>query len=445
MKVAFYLDNSKHKGIKYLDPALGNPGVGGTEYIIWSTSYYLNELYEDIEVILLSPIIEDLYGNMNIVKCTDHCDAVRKAKKMGVDIFIFRDNVESIDIFNVINEEKLNSIMWSHNYQNLHVLNKASDCKYIKRNICVGKEQYDKLRDHRIFEKLDYIYNSIDLEIYKKFNSAGKNKKNIICYMAAIEPLKGFHNVAKIFSDIEKEIPDVELHVIGSAKLYDTNKKLGIYNLAEENYEKTFIHYLTDDKGNIKKNVKFWGVLNGNKKLEIMSNSKVGIANVPGYEETFCLVALEFESLGVPVIGGKGTGLLDTINDGETGILVKSNKDAINKIIKLLKNNDENVRMSNNGLKFIESKFNIDSFCKEWRRVLYEVFNDENVKPKIKTNNYWHDLKWLREINRIINKYIPFKNKFSIIEYRHIIANKIKELSRIVKKLKRSIRRSEFS
>lgn len=40
MKICFYFDNSRRPDIDYSNPENGNPGIGGTEYIIWSVSYY---------------------------------------------------------------------------------------------------------------------------------------------------------------------------------------------------------------------------------------------------------------------------------------------------------------------------------------------------------------------------------------------------------------------
>lgn len=431
MKVAFYLDNSKHEGINYFSPDKGNPGVGGTEFIIWSISYYLNKMYSDIEVIVIAPIIDTLQSTMVKIKCKEHCDAAKLAKENNVDIFIFRDTVDNMDIFDIIDDLKLNTIMWSHNYQNLHVINKAAKCKYLKRNICVGREQYDKLRDHAIFSKCDYIYNAINFDMYIKYNSIKNNlKENIICYMAAIEPLKGFHNVAKVFSEVQKKVPDAQLYVIGSARLYDTQKELGKYGIAEKSYEEKFIKYLVDDSGNIRKNIKFFGILNGEEKLKIMSKAKVGIANVPGYEETFCLVAVEFEAMGIPTIGGRATGLLDTVDNKKTGILVKSNKAMVRSIVNLLNNQELCNKFSTNAPKFVENKFNIRIVCDEWIRVFKEVVEEKEAFQKIKTENYWHDLKWLRELNRILKNNKLLKSTPSIMEYRHIIANVIKKILR---------------
>lgn len=43
MKVGFYLENKNTRNIDYSNPENGNPGIGGSEYMIWTISYYLKK------------------------------------------------------------------------------------------------------------------------------------------------------------------------------------------------------------------------------------------------------------------------------------------------------------------------------------------------------------------------------------------------------------------
>ena len=53
MKIVFYLPNKNLKGIDCTRLEEGNPGIGGTEYIIQATVHYLHKLSpKDINIIL---------------------------------------------------------------------------------------------------------------------------------------------------------------------------------------------------------------------------------------------------------------------------------------------------------------------------------------------------------------------------------------------------------
>ena len=55
-----------------------------------------------------------------------------------------------------------------------------------------------------------------------------------------------------IWPDVVKQVPDAQLYVIGSGKVYDENAKLGKYNIAEESYEKKFMSYLEQEENLMK-------------------------------------------------------------------------------------------------------------------------------------------------------------------------------------------------
>lgn len=438
MKVCFYFDNRRKSNIDFSNPSNGNPGIGGTEYMIWTVSYYLNNMYDDIEVVMLAPIIGNLPKSIKSIKCCDEYEAVEIAKKINIDILVLRGAYyKKKDLYELIDKYKINTVMWCHNFEEFEYLKLADECKYVKRNICVSREQYDRLRDHSIFKKSIYIYNSLDFSIYSNVVSDG-DKENIVCYLGAIRPKKGFDKLAEIWSKIEEAIPDAKLYVIGSGKLYNTNIKLGKYNIAEEEYENMFINHLIDDNGEIKNNIKFWGDLGHEEKLDVMSKSKVGIVNPVAKDETFCISAIEFEALGIPVIAKKTFGLLNTVSNGKSGVLIKNDKELINSIVELLKNKALNKSMGQYGKRYVTSKFDIYSICDEWRKCLYEIKDDKKPCINLKTSNYLCDLKWLREINRLIKK-VPIFNKLpAVAEYPDVIYSLgfYKKLNQIKEKLR---------
>lgn len=423
MKVFFYFDNLRKKDIDFSRPEDGNPGIGGTEFMIWSISYYLNLYYDDIKVSILSPIIDKLPSNIESIKCDSIYDAIKIANTKGSDVLVLRGvKCEDINIYRLIDKLKVNTVMWCHNFETYKYLKLATNTKYIKRNICVSREQYDRLRDHEVYNKSCYIFNSIDCSIYKNQENS-QSKDNIVCYLGAIRPLKGFHKLAELWPKIEEKVPGCKLYVIGSGKLYDENVVLGEYGIAEKSYEKLFIKYLTDDNGKIKDNIKFFGDLSHKDKLNIMSQAKVGVLNPIAKDETFCISAIEFEVLGVPVVAKKTYGLLNTVNDKKTGFLVKNDDELVESISNILTDNNLSISMGVSARKYVEDKFDIRDICYEWKKVLYQVKNNEESLMDTKTNNYECDLKWLRELNRRIKKLKILKRLPAILEYPDVIYN----------------------
>lgn len=418
MKIAFYLDNGNCEGIDFSRPDLGNPGIGGTQYMIWSLSYYLHNKINDLEIMVFAQITETLPKEINYKKCIDIYDAARQAKKLKTDIFVFRGPNSNKDFYYLLDELKLNSIIWAHNYEDIRCLDYASNCKYIKKNICVSRQQYDALRDHTIFEKSTYIYNCLDFSIYNRHVIPPGMKKNVICFMGNLVPNKGFHKVAKLWRELSREIEDLQLYVIGNGLLYNKKNKLGSFNLASAKYEKKFIKYLLNEKNEIDENVFFWGEMGNEEKLKIMSEAKIAIVNPEGKKETFCLVGVEFQALGVPVVSIKNYGIIDTV-DNKYELLSFTTKKMAKNIINIMGNNALVESASISCSKYVTTKFNIEKISQEWVNIFTEIMkNEENENIIYETNYYLCDLKWLREFNRRMKNIKLFSWLPSIIWYR---------------------------
>lgn len=425
MKVCFYLNTYGLEKKDFSNPLMGNPGIGGTEFMFWTISFYLKKLYPKMDVVVFANYIDTLPKEITAIKCKDEIEAVKICKEINGDIFIFKGPYHDIKLFNLIDELKVKSIMWSHNYESIIGSKYASGCKYLKRNLCVGKEQYDRLRDHKVFEKSAYIYNCLDFSPYK---SRDIKKKNIVTFMGGLRVTKGFNILAKVWKEVVKEVPDAELHVMGGSKLYDENASTGSFGIADEKFEKRFMPYLLDDNGKVMNSVKFLGVLNGDEKINAINETKVGIANPSGFGETFCISAIEFEAMKVPVVSCKKNGLLDTVEDGKSGILVKNEKYLKDAIVTLLKDDKLNEDMGLYGEKFVREKFDIYNVCSEWKKLLEDVYNDVPQKEELINNNFKYNLKWLREFNRKIKKSKIFNWLPPISEYEERIVPKFKKL-----------------
>lgn len=254
-----------------------------------------------------------------------------------------------------------------------------------------------------------------------------KEKKNIVTYVGALIHAKGFHKLAKEWKGILKEVPDAQLYVIGNGKLYDPTVNFGKYGIAEEKYENEFIPYLTE-KGEILPSVHFMGAM-GIEKKEIIKQTKVGVTNPTGISETFCLSAVEFEGVGIPVVGYNGYGFLDTVISGKTGYLTKTGTELKRAVIRLLKDSEENRRFGLQAKEFYRECFTPDKIVSEWEKLICAVRKGKIIITLPERNNLFNDWKWLKLSNRLLQEYTHIQTK-SIAYTVSYCKEKIKRLLR---------------
>ena len=79
MKVCFYLNTYGLENKDFSNPLLGNPGIGGTEFMFWTISFYLKKLYPELDVVVFAANIETLPKEIIGIKCKDELEAVKQA------------------------------------------------------------------------------------------------------------------------------------------------------------------------------------------------------------------------------------------------------------------------------------------------------------------------------------------------------------------------------
>ena len=207
-----------------------------------------------------------------------------------------------------------------------------------------------------------------------------------------------------------KAVPDAHLNVIGSGKVYNSNAVLGPYGIAEESYENEFMPYLIDDNGGILPSVTFWGSL-GKEKNEILARTKVGVPNPAGTSETFCLSAVEMALYGARIVSKKYVGLIDTVPN-DIGTLFKSENELCKLLIGELQG-----QTSRKSWEFINSNFSSSVISQEWLVLIHSLLKGEPVYSTEKPVNSSYNLKFLRELNRKLKRFLPFGKKLPTIDF----------------------------
>ncbi len=428
MKVVFYLPNSGSAEVDYSNPHGLNPGIGGTQYMIWQISCMLSKEYDDLDITLAADVIKNLPPWMKCVEAVGALTALKKAEEMKADIFVCRGPYLDNSLIKAFRTTALKIIIWNHNYENNSELNEMSKCESIKRCVCVSREQYERLCDHKVFAKSSYIFNALPTAQYIK-NKGEKYAEKSVCYIGSLHPEKGFLQLARAFPRLEKKVDDIQMYVIGSGKLYNSNNTMGKYGLAEEKYEKKFIKYLVDKNGSIKDNVHFMGVVGSEDKLKIMNKAAVGVLNPLG-KETFSIVAVEFEALGVPVVSRKKYAFYDTVSGEKTGLFFNTYNGMVKKITSMLNDIELNKKLGKNGAEFAK-RFDTSIVLQKWHKLLNDVYYDIEQKQESDLHNLLNDKKYLRAINRKIKKFLPFMP--SVLWYEDL-PRKIKKAIRKIEK-----------
>ena len=406
-KIAFYLENASIASVNCSNILQGNPGIGGTQYMIIVVSYLLSQRNNGLEVKTFSNSEGTFPSQYRYSVVKNFSEAVECASKEGFDCLIFRHDAELITSGTLDNVNKnIKLVVWDHVFVCYWELDYYASNNQIYKIINVGREQADLYRDHKAFDKMLYIYNCLNLEGVHEIvqEHPFKDRKNIVTYVGSLVPFKGFHLLAKAWPSILKELPDAELYVIGSGKLYNKNSQLGPFGIADSLYEEQFMHYLCKD-GKIISSVHFMGDM-GVEKNRILLQTKVGVPNPSGITETFCISAVEMQALGAVVTTINYPGFIDTVKNV---YLYKQITSLADSIIYLLKKGENDY---DEAMDYFESNFSFEAVISKWEQFL----KNGDLFRKDELYNKFYRLKWLKETKRKIGRNCPFIYRLPPIE-----------------------------
>ena len=421
MKIVFYLPNKNLKGIDCTRLEEGNPGIGGTEYIIQATVHYLHKLSpKDINIILG---LEDEHGVSDTLKPFVKTSSIKELiKETNPDYIVFKyENCTYHKIADATRDTKTKLLPWAHNFIPRTQLTKLAKDSKVARIICVSKEQLNMYRDHKAFFKSVYIYNGMPvtyLEQQRESLPPFINRPNEVTYIGSIVDFKGFHLLAKAWPKVLKQVPDARLNVIGSGKLYDRTAKLGPYGIAEASYEAQFMPYLIDANGKLLPSVKFWGVL-GTEKNDILKRTRVGVPNPSGISETFCITALEMQAMGALITTIKFGGFVNTVY--HTGLLYRCPNELADCIVKQMHKKDNDL---DGFYAYMKENFSFEKVAANWIKLCRDL-EYGNFEP-LSYEDSPDPLLRLRERNRRIKAALPCGYLLPTIDLYRSILKRIK-------------------
>lgn len=150
-----------------------------------------------------------------------------------------------------------------------------------------------------------------------------KEKKVTLAFLGVLSKDKGIEDVLKCFTILDQR--NYHLWVIGRPETRKYGQRVA--SLVKE--------LKLDGK------IKFWGYVSQQKKFELLG--RVHLLVNPSVREGWGLVNIEANAMGIPVVSYTSPGLVDSVKDGISGVLVRKNtpEELAASIIKL--SNDDNL------------------------------------------------------------------------------------------------------
>ena len=307
-------------------------------------------------------------SGIRCVVVQDLREAAAEFRSAGEQIVILRES-EVLPNRSLLKSMQQSILVWAHNYSNRRTLRACARLPAVARYLCVSREQFERLRGEDVFPKADFIFNAVVTRAYP--TEPQPPAEDNVFYMGSLVKGKGFHVLARHWDEIARAVPTATLHVVGSRRLYDENAALGPLGLASPRYERRFARYVTQD-GRLREDMVFHGIV-GADKWRLLRQAKVAVTNPTGAGETFCISAVEFGLLGVPVVTRNAGGPIDIVDSGVTGILVDDERALPGAVVGLLRDENRRADMGRNAMARVRSRFDIEIAIKRWHELIDHV------------------------------------------------------------------------
>lgn len=192
----------------------------------------------------------------------------------------------------------------------------------------VSESTKKDLIDWDIPEKnITIIHSGVKLSLPKVLPPKEKNKTAI--FLGAISEDKGIRDALRAFAEIDKVEKGWHFWVVGKATEHHSQK----------------LKILAKNLG-ISKKIKFWGYVSDKRKFELLARAHALIN--PSIREGWGLVNIEANAVGTPIVAYRSPGLVDSVKDGQSGIICRKNtpEEMAKEVFNLLnsKNRYDNLR-----------------------------------------------------------------------------------------------------
>lgn len=234
-----------------------------------------------------------------------------------------------------------------------------------------GRTDWDKFYMHSINPNAKYFRCYYDLreDFYTapKWDIGNVNKNVIYASTSAQTPFKGGHIVLEALRLVVKEIPDVKMIFLSSSQ---KDGKL----IPNSGYTKLIAKKIK--KYGLENNVQFLGGLKSDEVIKVMTTSHITL--VPSACENASATLREAMHLGAPCIASFRGGMVQLIDDGESGYYYDYTEYEYlaGRIIELLRNDELTTKFSKNASERANKWHDKETNKKAYIDMYKEIFDD---------------------------------------------------------------------
>jgi glycosyltransferase involved in cell wall biosynthesis len=341
MKFLFHFPFELPAGASVEDVLLGRVASSGTVASV-RLSIALAELGHDCTILAAQPSGQAAGVAIETIDGTgrDLCDRFEAA---GADAILVLPPASAMPVLRAVRATSAAGcvVFWLHNNLAIDLLDEAFAVG-LDRAVCpsrVAAATYDAYPWWSRIEAIPYA-------MREEFPAAvSATVREHVAFIGALSETKGFHHLLAAWPLVLEQMPDTILDVFGSLALHQPSAKTGTTGVMaaefEDRYWRPFVNRVGEKRTT---QIHFRGSINRRELIGELLHTRVVVVNpnLSGSTETFCLSALEAEACGAPVVGAAADGLLETVADGRSGLLIRTQerRELADAIVRLLRDDE---------------------------------------------------------------------------------------------------------
>ncbi|NPV00804.1 MAG: glycosyltransferase family 4 protein [Brevinematales bacterium] len=219
--------------------------------------------------------------------------------------------------------------------------------------LCVSQSNFDALKQNFRFENTILSFTGLTFDEIRGNMDFPKEAAPTLFYFGRLKKYKRVDHIIRAFRETLSKYPDAKLWIAGKGDREDNLKQLCVsLGIADK--------------------VTFFGFVDENKKFELMARSWVYA--IASEKEGWGLTVMESSAAGLPVVGYRVEGLVDSISDGYSGYLIDNGRIDLmaEKIMELFADPSLRDKMSKNAVIWA-SRFSWENTAMEFYEITERV------------------------------------------------------------------------
>ena len=199
-------------------------------------------------------------------------------------------------------------------------------------------------------ERIDVVRCGLDQSAYGVTLPPEQRIEPVLCFVGRLRKYKGAQFVIRALPRVLERVPGARLDIVGDGPYREPLKALA-------------------RRLKLRDRIEFLGPLLHRYKVETLNHAMIAVA--PSPKEGWGLTVIEANACGTPVVASRSPGLIESVRDGETGVLVPHGnvKALADAIADLLVDRPRRLRMAEAGLRWAH-EFTWERCYRESRAVM---------------------------------------------------------------------------